>query len=135
GFRAVKRAASTEAIRYYRDALAAIERLPEGRLRTEQSIDVHLRLRSPHWTLGQFDAVRTTLQEAERLSLAIDDRRRAGRAALYQVNLLWITGQYREWQRRRPEVQAFAEAADDADLQLYALTQLGQQATTTGDVR
>ncbi len=68
GTRAESRSAFREAVRHYKDALAALTRLPASRARIEEAVDLRLLLRTPVWQLGDFDEVLAIQREAEQMA-------------------------------------------------------------------
>jgi tetratricopeptide (TPR) repeat protein len=134
GMRAESRLAFREAVRHYKDALAALTRLPESRARIEEAVDLRFLLRTPVWQLGGFDEVLAIQREAERMARELGDAGRLRRGAMYMYNLFWIVGDHEERQGLLPQVQAAAAAPDDPPVQLLASLQLGQTCLSTGDI-
>jgi tetratricopeptide (TPR) repeat protein len=78
GTRAVARSAHRTAVRYFEQALQALEHLPETRDTTGQGIDLRLDLRTSLSPLGEFGRMLDYMTEAERLAQGLEDRRRLG---------------------------------------------------------
>ena len=64
--------------------LAAVDHLPEGRDRQEQSVDVRLDLQKVLEPLGELDRNLDNLRDAEALALALGDQQRLGWVAAYR---------------------------------------------------
>jgi class 3 adenylate cyclase/tetratricopeptide (TPR) repeat protein len=78
GTRAVARSAHRTAVRYFEQALQALEHRPETRDTTGQGIDLRLDLRTSLSPLGEFGRMLDYMTEAERLAQGLEDRRRLG---------------------------------------------------------
>jgi class 3 adenylate cyclase len=79
GKKAATRSANREAVGYYEQALEAIGHLPEGREKTELSIDVRLDLRPSMLPLGAQDRMSEHLTQAESLAVRLGDKWRLAR--------------------------------------------------------
>jgi class 3 adenylate cyclase/tetratricopeptide (TPR) repeat protein len=93
GAKALTRSANEVARTSFEQALAALERLPDGIAKVEQSIDLRFDLRSALMPLGEFEQTRQVLTEAEGLAIKSADQRRVGWAAGMMANLLWELGE------------------------------------------
>ena len=78
GTRAFARSAHRTAVRYYEQALQALQHLPETPETIGQGIDLRLDMRTSLSPLGDFGRMLDYMTEAERLAQALGDRRRLG---------------------------------------------------------
>jgi class 3 adenylate cyclase/tetratricopeptide (TPR) repeat protein len=86
GTRAFARSAHRTAVRYFEQALQALQHLPETPETIGQGIDLRLDLRSSLSPLGDFGRMLDYMQEAERLAEALGDRRRLGLISSFLAN-------------------------------------------------
>jgi tetratricopeptide (TPR) repeat protein len=91
GAKASSRSVHREAVRYFEQALAALDHLPEGREATEQAIDLRLDLFAPLFALREFNRMGDLLHQAEDLAQNLQDRQRLGRLSAYMARYLWAT--------------------------------------------
>ena len=96
GQKALLRSANESARRAFEQALAALDRLPESRERSEHRLDVYVDLRSALVPLGQQETVFRYLDEAERVAGALDDGTRLAEILALKGSQLWLTGRSRE---------------------------------------
>jgi predicted ATPase len=89
GAKAAARSALENAVNFFEQALAVLDRLPEGRSKQEQSIDLRFDLGKALEPLGKLDRKLDYLQEAEALALAQGDHRRLGWALAYRSADAW----------------------------------------------
>ena len=78
GTRAFARSAHRTAVRYFEQALEALQHLPETPETIRQGIDLRLDLRTSLSPLGDFGRMLDYMTEAERLAETLGDRRRLG---------------------------------------------------------
>jgi class 3 adenylate cyclase/tetratricopeptide (TPR) repeat protein len=78
GARAFARSAHRTAVRYFEQALEALQHLPEAPETIGQGIDLRLDLRYSLSPLGDFGRMLDCMTEAERLAETLGDRRRLG---------------------------------------------------------
>jgi class 3 adenylate cyclase/tetratricopeptide (TPR) repeat protein len=93
GAKALTRSANDVARTSFEQALAALERVPEGTAADDQRIELRFDLRSALMPLGEFERTLQVLTEAEELALKSGDRRRLGWTAGMMANLLWELGE------------------------------------------
>ncbi len=94
GHKAVSRSAFQEAILAYDNALVAVERLPDTRVRQEQAIDLRLDLRVPLQSLLRTSRLLEGDRAAESIARSLGDERRLGRISSGLANTLWIFGDH-----------------------------------------
>jgi DNA-binding SARP family transcriptional activator len=104
GMRAAARAANREAVSLYRQALTALQRLPEGPGRGAAEVDLHLEIRNALFVLGEPEEIPAHLEAAARIAEAMGDAGRRCRVGLLLSGWYWQNGQHR----------LAAEAADRA---------------------
>jgi DNA-binding SARP family transcriptional activator len=92
---AFSRSAYREAATCLEHALAAVSHLPRTREILDETLDLHLQLRTALWPLAEFDRIARALEDAEPLAMALGDRPRLGRIAAFMSVLRWITGDFR----------------------------------------
>jgi tetratricopeptide (TPR) repeat protein len=93
GAKAHGRSAYREAAEQLKQALHALEHVPDGRERTEQAIDTRLELRAALFPLGRADELLECLTEAARLAETPNDPLRIARVDGFMGNHCWWTGQ------------------------------------------
>ncbi|HEX9408365.1 MAG TPA: adenylate/guanylate cyclase domain-containing protein [Methylomirabilota bacterium] len=90
GRRAFARSAHRTAVRYFEQALKALQHLPEIPETIGQGIDLRFDLRASLSPLGDFGRMLDYMTEAERLAEALGDRRRLGLVASFLANLFTV---------------------------------------------
>src|SRR6266478_3846415 len=90
GARAFARSAHRTAVRYFEQALKALQHLPEIPETIGQGIDLRFDLRASLSPLGDFGRMLDYMTEAERLAEALGDRRRLGLVASFLANLFTV---------------------------------------------
>jgi DNA-binding NtrC family response regulator/tetratricopeptide (TPR) repeat protein len=134
GVKALSRSANREAADFLERALAALERLPESRQRTEQAIDLRFDLRTALLPIGQFARMTDHLREAERLAEQLHDRRRLCQGALYAAGHFRLRiGDTAEARRAAMRAAELAESLDDPGLRVASTAYLGQALYDSGD--
>ena len=86
GARAFARSAHRAAVEWFEQALAALQHLPQTPESAAAAVDLRLDLRYSLSPLGEFSAMQSHLQEAERLATAAGDRRRLGLVSAFLTN-------------------------------------------------
>jgi tetratricopeptide (TPR) repeat protein len=135
GAAAATRFAHREAATCYRQALAALARLPENTERIEQGIDVRFALRASLWLLGEFAEIARHLRDAEALAVQLDDRRRIGQTLVYQCANLWFVGAAASARAVGARARAIAATLANPQLQLTATMFTGLACITAGEHR
>jgi class 3 adenylate cyclase/tetratricopeptide (TPR) repeat protein len=91
--KAHSRSAFREAVGHLREALGAVERLPETRETMEQAFDARMELRAALFQLGEAEQIRDCLSGAEPLAGALGDLGRIALVSGSVGNHCWWTGQ------------------------------------------
>jgi tetratricopeptide (TPR) repeat protein len=133
GDKALARSASREAVACFEQALVALARLPEGRARLKQAIDIRFGLRHAHGPLGEDDRVLAILREAEGLAQALGDHHRLGWVAAYMTNCFVGTGDLPRAVEVGQRALALAETPGDTALQVVTHLFLGRAYRALGD--
>ena len=133
--RAAARSAHREAVAHLEQALVALERLPEGRVRTEQAIDIRLDLRLALLPLGELERILPYLREAERLAERLGDQHRLGRLSVYMTGQYYLTGDHDRALEYGERAQAITEALRDFSLEVATNAYVGQIHLVRGDYR
>ena len=134
GAKAFGRSTNREAVSYLEEALTALRRLPAA-APGAGSGDLRFELRNALQPLGEFQAMRQHLVEAQEAAAALGDPRRLGRAAAYLADHFRLTGDHAkaiEWGERAHDIAA---SLGDLALQVNATTYLGQIHLIRGDYR
>ena len=121
---------------WFEQALAVLPRLPDTRENLERAIDLRLDLRQSLFPLNRLAEVWTRLQEAERLSRALDDPRRLGWVSAYvSGHHLHTGGHVTEMRTFAQRIEAIAGRLGDDALHVTALYYLAGAADVSGDYR
>ena len=134
GRRAIARSSYAAATELLREALRALERLPDTRDTLAQAIDARLELRVALVPLGRYHDALAVMREAEGLATRLGDRARLGRVlADICARLRNVTGEH--LQAIEVGQRALAIAAEDGDraLELEAQYRSGQAYFAIGD--
>lgn len=126
GTKAAVRSAHREAVVLFREALGAIERLPQDRQPLEEAIDLRFDLVGSLYPLGELDAISGHLHEAEALAITLDDQCRLGRASAYLSTWLWRRGDQDRAAESGRRALAIAHELGDFGLEVWANLRLGQ---------
>ncbi len=135
GLDAFARGASREAAQSLERALGAAERLPAGRPRQEQLIDLRLDLRLALAPLGEVERVLRYLEEARSLATTLGDARRSARASVLMSYCFHWMGQPARGLESARQALAIASDLDDRVLAIEASYHLGQTAIPLGRFR
>ena len=133
GTQAFLRSAHRESVKFFEEALAALEQLPDGRSKIERGLDLRLDLRTSLYALGELEQTSRYLAEAEALATMLGDQPRLARIHAYRaVN-------FRRMGRLEEAIESGERALDAADdlgdfgLQVGARLFLGQAHEAAGD--
>ena len=135
GRKAMARSAHHEAVRYFDQALHALQHLPETRDTREQAIDLRLALRSCLDPCGDLGRALANLREAETLAVALDDPRRLGQVSVSLSLHFYLMGAYDQAIVTAQRALALAAACGEVTLHLLANLHLGIAYQTQGDYR
>jgi tetratricopeptide (TPR) repeat protein len=135
GAKAAGRSAYREAATCFEQALVALDRLPEGRGRSEQAVDLRFDLHNALIPLGEVGRMLGTLEEAEQVATALGDQRRLGQVAAYMTQCYWWTGKPERAVESGQRAIAIAQALGDRALEALATQRLGQAYASLGEYR
>src|SRR2546423_3041310 len=117
-----------------RDALRALERLPETPDTLAQAIDARLELRGALIPLGRYQDVLAVMREAERLATRLGDRARLGRVlADICARLRNVAGEHLQAIEVGQRALAIATETGDRELEREARYRTGQAYFAIGD--
>jgi tetratricopeptide (TPR) repeat protein len=135
GGKALGRSAHREAAACYEQALNTLRHLPESRVQTERTIDLHLDADGALRALGTWAQGMEHAREAERLAETLGDERRLGRALARRAIETWMEGDPERALELAQRALDLATAHDDVTLQAWATQRLGVIWHTMGDYR
>jgi predicted ATPase/class 3 adenylate cyclase len=125
--RMIARSSYGAAVELLREALQALERLPETPETLAQAIDARLDLRVALIPLGRYHDVLTVMREAEALATRLGDRARLGRVlADICARLRNVTGEHHQAIEVGQRALAIAAESDDRELANEAQYRTGQ---------
>jgi tetratricopeptide (TPR) repeat protein len=123
GSKAVERGALQEAVTYFEQAVATLDRLPHSPTTLDEGIDLRLSVRNALYALGEHEPTFTHLQAAERLATERGDPRRLARVLRYVSTHFVFVGDYALAVEAGQRAVRSAESSGDPDLRLE--TRLG----------
>lgn len=135
GAKAADRLAYQEAVALFEEALHALSRLPEDRIRLEQKLDLHFDIRNVLQPLGDRSRIAFYLQEAELLADRLGDARRMGWVQSYFTEHFWMLGRYAQAAAAGERALKIADQLSDLSLQVVTNLPLGLAHHTRGDYR
>jgi predicted ATPase len=135
GSKAVGRSAHREAIACFKQALDALQHLPQNRSTYEQAIDLHFELRNALVPLGELEQIIYYLREAEALAMTLNDQRRLGLISCYMTSYFWVKGDPNRAIEAGQRALSLASSLGDFALQIETNHFLGQAYCTRGDYR
>src|SRR5215475_3523128 len=135
GVKAAGRSAYREAVTCFEQALSVLPNLPEGRARSEMSVDLRFDLHNALIPLGDVGRMMDMLDEAERDAVDLRDQRRLGQVAAYMTQCFWWTGQPDRAVESARRAITIAESLGDGALEGLATQRLGQAYASLGDYR
>ena len=134
GQRAIARSSYAAAAELLREALRALERLPDARETLAQAIDLRLELQIALVPQGRFHDALAVIREAEGLAIKLDDRARLGRVlADICARLRNVTGEHLQAIEVGRRALAIAAEGGDRALELEAQYRTGQAYFAIGD--
>jgi tetratricopeptide (TPR) repeat protein len=119
---ATARSANQEAVKFFEQALSALDELPESRPVQEQGFDIRLDLRRVLIQLGEVRQVLEQLRQAETLAEELSDDYRRGRVCAFMTNVHGQLGELDEplaWGRR---ALAIAHTLGSPELRILTTT-------------
>ena len=136
GQRTMTRSSYGAAAGLLREALRALERLPETPDTLAQAIDVRLELRLALIPLGRYDDALAVMREAEGLATRLGDPARLGRVlADISARLRNVAGEHLQAIEVGRRALAIAADSGDRELELEAQYRTGQAYFAIGDYR
>ena len=134
--RTMARSSHDAAAGLLREALRALERLPETPDTLAQAVDVRLELRLALIPLGRYQEVLVVMREAEDLATKLGDRARLGRVlADICARLRNVAGEHRQAIEVGERALVIAVESGDQELEREARYRTGQAYFATGDFR
>jgi class 3 adenylate cyclase/tetratricopeptide (TPR) repeat protein len=133
GQKALGSSAYREAVSCFKQALDAIERLPESRDIMLQAIDLLFGLRNALHPLGEHGRILDHLHTAKRLAETLDDHRRLGWISVYMSNYFWWMGNQEQAIESGQRALTINESLGDFTLQVQTNFRLGQAFFALGD--
>ena len=132
GARAMARLAEAEAVRFFEQALQALEQLPTDPARVPLAIDLRFDLRTALFPLGEWERAYQQARLAEALAEQIGDRARLGRALTYQAHHLRATVDHRRAVEAGERAVAIGVELGDVGLQIAAADVAGTSSFEMG---
>jgi tetratricopeptide (TPR) repeat protein len=122
------------AIPHFENALTALEHLPASRENASVGIDVRLGLRVALAATADLRKIRDCLQDAERISLEMNDQERLALIRGSQCTILTLLGNLGDAVASGISSRAIALAIDDSRLRISAGFALGQAYSFSGEL-
>ncbi|MDT7951193.1 MAG: adenylate/guanylate cyclase domain-containing protein [Acetobacteraceae bacterium] len=116
GIRALDRYANPESARFFRQALLAAERLPDGAEKEKQQLDLHIQARWPLFRLGHVRELLPHLHSAAELAARHDDPVQLGQSYALQSHGYWLAGRPEQAEAAAEAARALGQARGDLDL-------------------
>jgi class 3 adenylate cyclase/tetratricopeptide (TPR) repeat protein len=133
GLRASARSALPDARRWFEQALAVLEALPESPVGLEQAVDIRIELRQVLHLLGDDPQVLERLREATALTERLNDERRRGRVDAFMTQIQTLLGKLDEALVTGTHALEIAGRLGDSRLRVLATTYLEQAHYVRGD--
>lgn len=124
-----------EAVGCYEQALAALARMPAGRVVHERACDVRFSMARALYTTGDFKRSREGFREAEALAQALGDDRREAQILGGLAYLLGSEGDHAGAIEAGNLALSLAQAQGDRAIQVWTSVALGRQHFATGGYR
>jgi class 3 adenylate cyclase/tetratricopeptide (TPR) repeat protein len=119
------RSANREAVRFFEQALAVLEALPESQSTLGQAFEIRLELRSVLQQLGEVRRLLERLREAETLAERLNDDRRRGRVCALATNAHSLLGEPNEALATGTRALEIAGRLGDLTLRILTMSYLG----------
>ena len=133
GGKSVDRRANREAVSLYRQAIEALQHLPEDRGILEQSIDLRFDIRNALQPLGDLGQILEFLKEAENLALRLNDQRRIGWVSAYLTEHFRMLGDPKAAAELGKRALAIGQSLNDLRLQVVTNIPMGLLYHALGD--
>src|SRR5262249_19977845 len=135
GEKAIAQSAYREAVGYFEQALAALERLPESRDTIEQAIDLRCDLRNVLLPLNEHARIFDHLHAAEALAERLGDDQRLGRITAFLCIAFTAMGEHDRAIVAGQRAVALATSSGAFDVQVIAQAHLCPAYYAAGDFR
>jgi class 3 adenylate cyclase/tetratricopeptide (TPR) repeat protein len=133
GRKAFMRFANQEAVRWFEQALSALEHLAPAKEVLQDAIDVRLDLRNALVPVGEAERVLRHLRQADALAESLNDTRRAGWVSGYTSACHWAMGDYGQALNAIERTRALAAELGEQSLSVYADLALTWTSHSLGD--
>ena len=133
GTNAADRSAYREAVAYFEQALAALEHVAESADTLGRAIDLRFQLRNAFLPLGEIRRDLEHLRAAERLAVALGDRRRRARLSASIARDFSLLGHPDQAIEAGTQALALATDIGDSELQVLTTAYLGSAYYSSGD--
>jgi class 3 adenylate cyclase/tetratricopeptide (TPR) repeat protein len=120
GMRAFARSAHRVDVRYFEQALDALEHLPKTPSTLSQAVDVRLELRAALSPIGEYGRMMEALTEAEGIARTLGDRRRLGLVLSFLTNFCTLRGDLERAIVHGQDALALADSLEEVELQVLA---------------
>ncbi len=131
--KAHSRSAYQSAIKWFDQAVAALERLPEDEDRLIDKMDVRLEMRIALWPLGQHETLARRVREAGALAERAGDTLRLAMVHNYLTPHHWQAGEHEKAIEIGETGIAFAEQANDFSVRITTMQHLGLALLARGE--
>jgi tetratricopeptide (TPR) repeat protein len=131
--KAHERSAYGATIDRFEDALAALDRLPEGEALLSDKMDVRLEMRTALWPLGRHDELEKRVREAGELAEQAGDNARLAKVHDYLTAHYWQAGEHGRAIDHGEKGIALARQADDFSVRVTSMLHLGIAFNACGD--
>ena len=133
GQKAMDRAAVHEAVALFEKALIAGSHLPKNEQSIKKDIDLRFDLRNALWSIGEFEKILATLNEAEHLAEKLDDPTRTGWISVFSSASLWQLGRASEAMAAANHAIEINAKNNDLSLKIGSKFYFGCATVTSGD--
>ncbi len=132
GTKALERSASRDAVTYFEQALAALDRLPTGNEAMAQGVDIRMDLRQALVHLADRTRLLDHMQKAESLARALGDQRRLSRIAYALAHYHYLS---HDQERAVEDGRRALELSEDPEQAIAVNVLLGYSFHITGHYR
>jgi class 3 adenylate cyclase/tetratricopeptide (TPR) repeat protein len=133
GGKSVDRRANWEAVSLFKQAMEALQHLPEDRGMLEQSIDLRFDIRNALQPLGDLRQIHEFLKEAENLALRLNDQQRLGWVSAYLTEHFRMLGDPKVATDSGERALAIGQSLNDLRLQVVTNIPMGLLYHALGD--
>jgi tetratricopeptide (TPR) repeat protein len=133
GYKAASRSAHIQAVVHFRQALAALNHLPQHRATLEQAIDVRFSLRTSLLALAQADEIERELLKAQTVAETLGDQRRLAQTLMFLTNHYSLLARHEKALEAGQRALEIAHAVDDRAARVVASQYLAQTCFYSGN--